>query len=258
MGRVRALCGLHHQFSLLMLTPILTSILQVTPAYNEEQALAYALARLPGCYAACSRIFIELAARLPGFAPKSLLDFGAGPGTASWAAQEVRVVQCSCALMRHLVTDPLYGLGTCLVTAFPAGRFCSQAPKCLREIGAGARTASWAAQEVGILCTLCTVEQLYSTTGVQNTWRAVDMLPGFAPKSLLDFGAGPGTASWAAQEVHILSGLYVGFSICMTQQRYRTTRVCRGSWRRGCPALPTTACLISAQDQALPAGQHKR
>uniref|UniRef100_A0A383V6H0 Uncharacterized protein n=1 Tax=Tetradesmus obliquus TaxID=3088 RepID=A0A383V6H0_TETOB len=62
---------------------------KATPAYNEGEALAYALARLPGCYAACSRIFSELRLRLPGWSPKSLLDFGAGPGTASWAAQEV-------------------------------------------------------------------------------------------------------------------------------------------------------------------------
>lgn len=53
------------------------------------QALAYAVARLPSCYAAAHRIFKELAVRYPGFEPKTFLDFGAGPGTATWAAQEV-------------------------------------------------------------------------------------------------------------------------------------------------------------------------
>ena len=32
----------------------------------------------------------EVAVRLPGFQPKMMLDYGAGPGTAAWAAQEVR------------------------------------------------------------------------------------------------------------------------------------------------------------------------
>lgn len=48
------------------------------------------MARLPSCFAASQRIFKELAVRFPGFEPKTLLDFGAGPGTAIWAAQEVR------------------------------------------------------------------------------------------------------------------------------------------------------------------------
>lgn len=69
---------------------MLYCLLQLTPTYNESQALAYALSRLPGCYAASLRIFRELSVRLPDFQPKTLLDFGAGPGTAAWAAQEVR------------------------------------------------------------------------------------------------------------------------------------------------------------------------
>eukprot|EP00775_Hariotina_reticulata_P001372 gene1372-1714_t len=62
---------------------------QATPAYSESQALAYAVGRLPGCYAAASRVFKELQLRAAGFKPRSMLDLGAGPGTAIWAAQEV-------------------------------------------------------------------------------------------------------------------------------------------------------------------------
>ena len=51
-----------------------------------EDALAYALARLPATYAAAAAVFAEAAARAPGFAPASLLDAGCGPGGASWAA----------------------------------------------------------------------------------------------------------------------------------------------------------------------------
>ncbi len=47
---------------------------------------AYLAARLPATYAAVARVLMELKSRRPDFAPASLLDAGAGPGTASWAA----------------------------------------------------------------------------------------------------------------------------------------------------------------------------
>ncbi len=43
---------------------------------------AYLTARMPATYAAIRRVFYEL----PDFKPLSVLDVGAGPGTASWAA----------------------------------------------------------------------------------------------------------------------------------------------------------------------------
>jgi len=49
-------------------------------------AIAYALSRMPATYAAVSAVLDELAARAPEFAPLSVLDAGAGPGTAAWAA----------------------------------------------------------------------------------------------------------------------------------------------------------------------------
>jgi ribosomal protein RSM22 (predicted rRNA methylase) len=55
---------------------------------SETDALAYALARMPATYAAVTASLNALVEITPGFAPKSLLDVGAGPGTASWAAAE--------------------------------------------------------------------------------------------------------------------------------------------------------------------------
>ena len=55
---------------------------------SEADALAYALARMPATYAAVTASLNALAEITPDFAPKSLLDVGAGPGTASWAAAE--------------------------------------------------------------------------------------------------------------------------------------------------------------------------
>src|SRR6202162_1156449 len=55
---------------------------------SEADALAYALARMPATYAAVTASLNALCEITPHFAPTSLLDVGAGPGTASWAASE--------------------------------------------------------------------------------------------------------------------------------------------------------------------------
>jgi ribosomal protein RSM22 (predicted rRNA methylase) len=55
---------------------------------SEADALAYALARMPATYAAVTASLNALCEMRPGFAPKRLLDIGAGPGTATWAAAE--------------------------------------------------------------------------------------------------------------------------------------------------------------------------
>jgi ribosomal protein RSM22 (predicted rRNA methylase) len=55
---------------------------------TEADALAYALARMPATYAAVTASLNALREIAPDFAPKSLLDVGAGPGTATWAAVE--------------------------------------------------------------------------------------------------------------------------------------------------------------------------
>jgi ribosomal protein RSM22 (predicted rRNA methylase) len=55
---------------------------------TETDALAYALARMPATYAAVTASLNALVEIRPEFAPKCLLDVGAGPGTATWAAAE--------------------------------------------------------------------------------------------------------------------------------------------------------------------------
>lgn len=47
---------------------------------------AYLAARLPATFAAVSRALDRTMQALPDFAPRSVLDVGAGPGTAAWAA----------------------------------------------------------------------------------------------------------------------------------------------------------------------------
>jgi ribosomal protein RSM22 (predicted rRNA methylase) len=53
---------------------------------NADDALAYAFTRLPATYAAASAALAALSDSAPEFAPRSLIDAGAGPGTATWAA----------------------------------------------------------------------------------------------------------------------------------------------------------------------------
>jgi len=55
---------------------------------SESDALAYALARMPATYAAIASCLNALCEARPDFAPRSLLDVGAGPGTASWAVAQ--------------------------------------------------------------------------------------------------------------------------------------------------------------------------
>jgi ribosomal protein RSM22 (predicted rRNA methylase) len=53
---------------------------------SMDDALAYALARLPATFAATTAVLAALHEAMPHFAPRTMLDVGAGPGTASWAA----------------------------------------------------------------------------------------------------------------------------------------------------------------------------
>ena len=56
---------------------------------DDAAALAYAVVRMPATYAACIRAFDLTAGQATGFAPKTLLDLGAGSGSATLAAAAV-------------------------------------------------------------------------------------------------------------------------------------------------------------------------
>lgn len=55
---------------------------------DEADAIAYVLSRLPATYAADAHVLAQARRMAPDFAPTRLLDAGAGPGGASWAALE--------------------------------------------------------------------------------------------------------------------------------------------------------------------------
>ncbi len=60
----------------------------LAPLKSAAHRLAYLQVRVPATFAACSQVFAKMREELPDFQPKSLLDLGAGPGTAAWAALE--------------------------------------------------------------------------------------------------------------------------------------------------------------------------
>lgn len=55
---------------------------------GAADAAAYVISRLPATYAAVTAVLDEICEAAPDFAPRSLLDAGAGPGGASWAVLE--------------------------------------------------------------------------------------------------------------------------------------------------------------------------
>ncbi len=55
---------------------------------SDRDVLAYLATRLPATYAAVRASLAAIAAARPEFTPGTMLDFGAGPGTALWAAAD--------------------------------------------------------------------------------------------------------------------------------------------------------------------------
>src|SRR5207253_4137616 len=55
---------------------------------SPVERAGYLVTRLPATFAAISAVLRELKERVVDFRPRSLLDLGAGPGTAAWAASE--------------------------------------------------------------------------------------------------------------------------------------------------------------------------
>lgn len=133
---------------------------------EADDALAYALTRLPATYAACAMVLAEAARLAPGFAPKVLLDAGVGTGAASWAAAEVWPNLSSAVWMDS--SPPFLAL---------AARLAAEGPTALRT--AEARRAdltapgSWPSADVVVASyALAEIEADKQTSVVGELWRA--------------------------------------------------------------------------------------
>ena len=63
---------------------------QVTPrVYGPSETLSYTAYQVNSSYSIIRRVLHDITELKPDFKPTSILDFGAGPGTGCWAAQEV-------------------------------------------------------------------------------------------------------------------------------------------------------------------------
>ena len=82
-------------------------------------ACAYAVARMPATYAACSAVFSRLMMAMPDLAPRTLLDVGAGTGAASWAAVTAWPQMESLTMLDH--NPALRALARKLAQAGPPG-----------------------------------------------------------------------------------------------------------------------------------------
>jgi len=61
---------------------------------GDAERLAYAVARMPATYAACSAVLKAVMERMPA-APASLLDLGAGLGSMLWAAERLPALEAA-------------------------------------------------------------------------------------------------------------------------------------------------------------------
>jgi ribosomal protein RSM22 (predicted rRNA methylase) len=89
--------GIHAALDTLPFSRLQGIVDELLPAYrdgesappiidSEAKAIAYAVYRLPGTFAAVSRVLREAAATVPGLDPASMVDVGGGSGAAAWAA----------------------------------------------------------------------------------------------------------------------------------------------------------------------------
>jgi ribosomal protein RSM22 (predicted rRNA methylase) len=101
-------------------------------ARSADDVAAYLATRAPATYAAVAEVFRQTRLARPGWAPASVLDLGAGPGIASWAAVET------------------WG-GIATVTLVEAEPEMVRAGKALAEHGREAlRQASWTVSDAGV------------------------------------------------------------------------------------------------------------
>ena len=132
---------------------------------SETDALAYALVRMPATYAAVTACVSALLEARPDFNPQSLLDVGAGPGTASWAAAET-----FSSLQRFMLLDvngALQKLALDLARGHPrlAPMTCRRDPDALDEVeAADVVIASYLIGEVGEVERRTLAERLWSRT----------------------------------------------------------------------------------------------
>jgi ribosomal protein RSM22 (predicted rRNA methylase) len=132
---------------------------------SAADALAYALVRMPATYAAVSASLNALQEARADFAPVSLLDVGAGPGTASWAAAETFASLQNFMLLDINAALQTLALQLCREHPRLAAMTCRRDPNALDEAEpADLVVASYLIGEVGDAERPALAERLWSKT----------------------------------------------------------------------------------------------
>jgi ribosomal protein RSM22 (predicted rRNA methylase) len=136
---------------------------------GDDAARAYLAARLPATYAAARAAMAEAAERVPDFAPRSLIDIGAGPGTVLWAASDlwpslVRADLVECSPAMRAAGAPLVGASAVPAIAWHA----SDVSRALPSLdGADLVTAGYVLNELSPASIDAVIDRLWAmTTGM--------------------------------------------------------------------------------------------
>lgn len=134
---------------------------------DDLLARAYLATRLPATYAAVREVMHKLVAMRPDFSPMSLLDVGAGPGTALWAAAD-----CWPSLKKGVLIEgsaPIRKLGEMLGKLSPVGQVTWQTADITKTIGDPDRSdlvcLTYVLSEVGAKSRRKLIEDIWTQTG---------------------------------------------------------------------------------------------
>jgi ribosomal protein RSM22 (predicted rRNA methylase) len=129
---------------------------------DDLAASAYLAARLPATFAAIRAALDAVAALRPEFAPRSLLDFGAGPGTVLWAASDCWPDIQSATLIEASTSMRKFGAEFAPRSGVAAIDWRSDAPKTGTS---DLVTVGYVLDELDVAQRASLIQQLWSLTG---------------------------------------------------------------------------------------------
>jgi ribosomal protein RSM22 (predicted rRNA methylase) len=151
---------------------------------DELAAKAYLATRLPATFAAIAAAFSAAAERLPDFAPHTLLDVGAGPGTATFAASALYPSLAEADLLE--ASAPIREIGARLGQSLALDRVTwhphTIADGLAKRVGADLVVLSYVLDELAPAARTALVEQLWSLAagmllivepGTTEGWRRI-------------------------------------------------------------------------------------
>ncbi|CAN5311563.1 small ribosomal subunit Rsm22 family protein [soil metagenome] len=142
-------------------------------------AKAYLATRLPATYVAVRGAMASIAARRPDFAPARLLDFGAGPATAAWAAHDSWPGMAHADLIEQ--SGDIRAAGASLAEALPVSLTWHSTP-ITPSIRPELVTVAYVLDEIEPALQMALIDRLWSATsdvllivepGTSNGWQRI-------------------------------------------------------------------------------------